>query len=110
MKRKILITAVMSMLLALSQTAFGKGHVPGGKAQICAGGDVAQVSDKVLGAFANANNSSNVCILPVCDFNNVFQTGEGNCAGLSDGDGDGLCDLPNARDQAGTPGCPAGRF
>lgn len=101
------------MLLALSQTAFGKGHVPDGKAQLCAGGDVATVSDKILGAFANGNNSGNVCILPVCDFANVFHTGEGNCAGITDTDGDGFCNLPNARIDAGdiSPGCtPAGKF
>ena len=107
----ISIVAGAFVALFLSQIALGKAHVPEGKGQICAQGMVLTVSDGAVRGFRERGTSGRACILPACDFNNVFNSMTG-CDGLDDADDDGLCDLPNSRDSAEgiTDACPVGTF
>lgn len=123
MNKTLLYLCIGGMLLALciSPLVFSKGHVPSGQTQLCVDGDVVNVPDALADAADSDSDSDDICILPACDFDNVFQVGAGNCtvasddsdsdSGLSDEDGDGLCDLPNPRNDATgvTPGC-TGQF
>ena len=110
----ILIISIVGgafVALCLSQIALGKAHVPEGKGQICAQGIVLTVSDSAVRGFREQGTSGLACILPACDFNNVFTPASG-CDGLVDEDNDGLCDLPNPRMSAEgiTEACPVGTF
>lgn len=101
------VTGVFAFVFTMSTPdAVGvpKGHVPLHKAQVCHKGDqVITVSEKALDAHLNHGD----CQVPVCDFANIFHTGD-DCSGLS---GAGShCGGLNPRDEASTPGCPAGRF
>jgi len=107
--------------LCLSQIAFGKAHVPEAKGQICASGIVLTVSDSAVRGFQERERArgnrrgggmpARACILPACDFANVFNSA-GGCEGLADADNDGLCDLEFERDSAEgiTAGCPVGTY
>ena len=107
MKRLILSFAVAGFLIAIpaSNALWGKGHVPLGKVQVCHKGQVNTVSQNALPAHVGHGD----CQLPVCDFNNVFFTGD--ACEVSVGS-DGRCTGLNAREDAGgvTAACPAGTF
>lgn len=107
MKRLMLSFAAVGFLVAIpaSNAVWGKGHVPIGKVQVCHNGSVNTVDDNALPAHLGHGD----CQLPVCDFNNVFHTGE--ACGFTAGS-DGKCAGLNPRDDAGgvTAGCPAGTF
>ena len=107
----ISIVAGAFIALSLSQIALGKAHVPEGKGQICAQGMVLTVSDGAVRGFRERGTSGRACILPACDFNNVFSSTTG-CDGLVDADHDGLCDLPSERNSAEglTDACPEGTY
>lgn len=109
MKRSLAILAVSASLLAIPASHLiggSKGHVPLGKMQSCHKGNVITVSENALGGHLTHGD----CQLPVCDFNNIFHTGD-SCSAISDTDSDGRCDAGlNPRAGATTPGCPAGRF
>ncbi len=124
--KKVLSISIISIVggalvaLCLSQIALGKGHVPEGKGQICADGVVITVSDSAVRGFQErerrrggrrgGRSSSRACILPACDFNNIFNSASG-CDGVVDADNDGLCDVTDRDSAEGyTPGCPVGRF
>ena len=96
MKRLFVLFTVAAFLLAipLSHVLLGKGHVPSNKDQVCHKGKVITVSQSALAA----HQAHGDCLLPACDFANVFHTGD-------------PCDCNNLapRDDAAgkTPGCPA---
>ena len=116
MKKTLLISIIsivggVFVALSLSQIALGKAHVPAGKGQICAQGNVLSVSSGAVRGFMERGTHGSACVLPACDFNNVFNSVTG-CDGLVDADNDGLCDLPNVRDSAEgiTDACPVGTY
>lgn len=113
MKRSLIVAAMGGMLLSLlsANVAWSKAHVPSNRAQICAVGNVVIVSHKVLDAFLDRAGAARACILPACDFANVFTPASG-CANIADTDDDGFCELPNPRVDAGgaTAACPDGTF
>lgn len=108
MKRALFLSLLAAFVLALpaSHLVWGKGHVPTHKVQVCHEGETIAVGAKALRAHLGHGD----CQLPACDFNNVFQVGD-PCSS-SDSSGDGKCDLPNPRADAGgiTPACPVGAF
>lgn len=108
MKRILVLSIAAAFLLAVpaSHLVFGKGHVPTNKIQVCHKGKVVTVGASALADHLGHGD----CQLPACDFSNVFHTGD-PCDAI-DSSGDGKCDLPNLRDDAGglTPGCPAGTY
>ena len=69
--------------LCLSQIAFSKAHVPARKGQICAQGNVLTVSEGAVRGFQQRGTSGSACVLPACDFANVFNSAKG-CDGLVD--------------------------
>ncbi len=115
--KKTLSISVISIVggalfaLCLSQIAFSKAHVPARKGQICAQGNVLAVSSGAVRGFMERGTLGSACVLPACDFANVFNSVKG-CDGLVDDDNDGLCDLPNERDSAEgiTAACPVGTY
>ncbi len=106
MKRLIVSCTVLAFLIGIpaSHYVWGKGHVPVHKVQVCHKGEVVTVSQNALDAHLDHGD----CQLPICDFANVFHTGE-SCDSNNAG---GKCVLPNPRDSAEgiTPGCPVGTF
>ncbi len=113
MKRILVSLAVVGSLAAIpvSNVLWGKAHVPVNKSQLCVNGTVRTVSASVAARMQRGASQSAVCVLPACDFNNVFTVATG-CAGLVDANRDGKCDLPFPRDDAGgvTLACPVGTF
>lgn len=77
-KRNLFLSIVGSffLVLAVSQFAFSKAHVPVHKVQVCHDGDdgpeTITVSANALPAHLNHGDFQ----LPACDFNNVFLTGD----------------------------------
>ena len=109
------LAAVILMLLPIQETILGKGHVVGDQVQVCHQERTSyyRPADNGVAMIVTANSLSfhlrhGDCQLPACDFANVFHAGD-ECAVL-DVDGDGRCDGLNTRDEADTPGCPAGTF
>ena len=109
------LAAVILMLLPIQETILGKGHVVGDQVQVCHQERTSyyRPADNGVAMIVTANSLSfhlrhGDCQLPACDFANVFHAGD-ECAVL-DVDGDGRCDSLNTRDEADTPGCPAGTF
>lgn len=104
MKRLLVSLAVIGSLAAIpvSNVLWGKGHVPANKDQVCHKGEVITVSSNALARHQGHGD----CQLPECDFANVFHTGEA-CSSNNPG---GECNLPNPRNEASTPACPAGTF
>ena len=114
MKKTLLISIIsiaggVLLVLSLTQIALGKGHVPANKGQLCAQGLVLTVSEGAVRGFTQRGTHGTACILPACDFGNIFTPVKG-CDGLIDANDDGLCDLPNARIPANTPSCGGGRY
>ncbi len=116
MKKTLLISIISIvggalLVLSLSQIALGKGHVPARKGQLCAQGIVLTVSSGAVRGFMQRGTHGSACVLPACDFANVFTPVDG-CDGMIDADNDGLCDLPNPRDSAEgiTAACPVGTY
>ena len=109
MKKVLVLSVAAAVLLALSayQNVWSKAHVPVKKVQVCHAGtpvETITVSQNALQAHLNHGD----CQLPVCDFDNVFQTGN-SCNIIDAG---GQCGGLVPRDDAGgsTPACPVGTF
>jgi hypothetical protein len=107
MKRLLVFAIFGAFLLALpaAQLVSGKGHVPSDRVQVCHKGRTLTISPGSLADHQSHGDGR----LPICDFNNVFHTGD---ACPADQNGDGFADLAKPRSDAGgkTPGCPAGTF
>lgn len=105
MKRILGVTIAVLAIAAIpgSHLLWGKGHVPVHKAQVCHRGRVIVVAE----AAVQGHQVHGDCQLPACDFNNIFQSGQ-SCD--FEDSGDGTCALPNPRNEASTPACPAGKF
>ena len=112
MRHSLMVSALGGVLLALvaANVAWSKAHVPVGRGQLCVHGKVIVVSNRVADLFIDRGRDT-ICALPACDFENVFTAASG-CANLMDTDGDGRCEVPMTRDDAGgdTPACPPGTF
>ena len=87
-----LVCALGVLLLALTTVsiAWGKGHVPIDRLQICTDkGRVKNISAKKLAKEL----AKGACRLPACDFDNVSLAGD-TCDNTDDGDG--FCDDPGS--------------
>ena len=99
-----IIVAIM-VTVALGSVTSGllmaKGHVPAGKVQVCHKGiETITVDESALASHVAHGDGQ----LPVCDFNNVFFTGD-PCP--ADADGDGFADLENKRMKKTSDACKA---
>ncbi len=106
MRRLIILFALGTVLAGFSgaTVVWAKAHVPVHKAQVCHNGRLIVVSDRAVKAHVRHGD----CQLPACDFNNVSQKKD-SCSGDAV---EGLCVLPNPRDDAGgvTNACPVGKL
>ena len=109
------LAAMILMALPTQETILGKGHVVGDQVQVCHQDRPSYYRPATDGVALIVTASSlsfhlrhGDYQLPACDFANVYHAGD-PCAVL-DVDGDGRCDGLNPRDEADTPGCPAGTF
>ena len=86
----LLISLAGALLVAIpaSQAVWSKGHVPLNKVQVCHKGKTRVIDQKKLDKALKKGD----CLLPACDFNNVFFEGD---ACPMDATG-GFCDFPNA--------------
>lgn len=113
LRRRLLLTVIMSVLVivGVAAIALGKAHVPANQVQ---------VSHKLLEAInvgapaLNAHVGHGDIQLPACDFNNVFGAGADTSNVVSaDFSGVAYSDKPfQPRNDAGgiTPACPPGTF
>ena len=88
------------------QTVSSKAHVPINKVQVCHEGEANIISGSAMQSHLGHGD----CLLPSCDFANVFLA-RGSCSN-SDNDLEGFCDLENPRDDArdDTPACSGGAY
>ncbi len=98
MKRMLILSIVGAFLLALpgSDLVWAKGHVPLGGLQVCHNGEALNIAANVLENFLGNGD----CRLPICDSANVFPPGSDCSAVATDADGNGFCDVLNAREDA----------
>ena len=112
MKRLIILSFAGVFLMTLSglDLAWGKGHVPINKTQVCNKNGV--VKNIPLRRLADEIEKGG-CRLPACDFDNIFGVGTA-CSNVdvveNAGDGDAYCDTPGSppnipSNPAFTPAC-----
>ncbi len=106
MKRLLSLLVVVGFVLAIpaSQLMWGKGHVPLGMRQVCHEGVVTNIAHRAFGS----HRSHGDCLLPACDFNNIFIAGDA-CSTTSKA---ARCTLDNPREPANklTAACPPGAY
>ena len=98
MKRMLILAIVGAFLLTLSGSdlVWAEAHVRLGGMQLCHNGETLNIAVNVLENFL----SNGDCRLPVCDSANVFPPRSDCSAVAADADGNGFCDLLNAREHA----------
>lgn len=105
-RRQVLFSIGLVVLLTVLTTgvAWGKGHVPAHKVQVCHRGETNTVSANALQTHLNHGDGQ----LPACDFANIFHTGDPCNAAVVNGKAV-LNNTPNRADGL-TPACPGGVY
>lgn len=81
---QVLFSLILVVLLTVlvSAVAFGKGHVPAGKVQMCAKGKVVKEVGTKKASKVQRRLDRGDFFLPACDFGNVFHKGD-DCSSVS---------------------------
>jgi len=108
MKQVISLAMFVSFLLGVMGTSpvWGKNHVRIDRIQVCTSNG--KVKEFKVGKLQKQLDDKGSCLLPACDFNNIFQKGDA-CLNEDTND-DGFCDLEFVRDGAATPACFSGNY